>query len=207
MGAATVNSIYVSGLAAVAAGAMALPVVYLGVRRRGPSAAVIERAAHVGFALPGIAVALALVFVGARYVPSLYQTTGLLVFAYVVRFLPQALGATRTSLVQVNPHTEEAARSLGSSAAAVFAKVTLPQIRPGIWAGGSLVFLTTVKELPVTLLLSPTGFDSLATEIWGATNEALFAQAALPALILILVSSIPMVLTVVRERHARVDRV
>ena len=200
VGWATVNSIYASGLAAWTAAIMALPVVYLAVRKGGFAAWILERSAHVGFALPGIAVALALVFLAARYVPGVYQTLGLLVFAYVVRFLPQALGATRTSLIQVNPHTEEAGRGLGSSAAAVFAKITMPQIRPGIWAGASLVFLTTVKELPVTLLLSPTGFESLATEIWSATNEALFAQAALPALILITVSSIPMVLGVIRER-------
>lgn len=199
VGSATINTIYASGLAAMVAAVMAIPVVYLAVRRKGPTAWLLERASHVGFALPGIAVALALVFMASRYVPNVYQTVALLVFAYVVRFLPQALGAIRTSFVQVNPHTEEAARGLGSSSIGVFSRVTLPQIRPGIWAGAALVFLTTVKELPVTLLLSPIGFDSLATEIWSATNEALFAQAALPALILILVSSIPMVMVVLRE--------
>ncbi|GAB4330516.1 MAG: iron ABC transporter permease [Dehalococcoidia bacterium] len=197
------NSLYVSGLAGIVAVAASIPIAYLVVRRRGVAAETIDKASQSGFALPGIAVALALVFFGANYAPWVYQTLALLVFAYVVRFLPQALGATRASFLQVDPHTEEAARSLGGSAPRVFARITLPQLVPGMWAGGALVFLTTMKELPVTLLLSPLGFDTLATQIWANTNEALFARAALPALILVLLSSLPMILTVLRERTAR----
>ena len=119
-------------------------------------------------------------FFAAHYLTSLYQTLGLLVFAYMVRFLPEALGAARTALLQVNPNTEEAARSLGAGPARVFARVTAPQILPGISAGALLVFLTAMKELPITLLLSPIGFDTLATQIWSTTSEAFFTRAALP---------------------------
>lgn len=197
---AALNSIYVSGLAAVVAALAALPVAVLSVRFRGPVSSFVERLTYLGYALPGIVLALALVFFGANYAPALYGTLGALVIAYVIHFLPQAVGATRTALLQVNPSIEEAARGLGRSPAKVIASVTAPLARSGILAGAALVFLTTMKELPATLLLSPIGFDTLATSIWTATSEAFFARAAAPALILILISAVPMYLLTIRER-------
>tara|TARA_B100000315_G_scaffold233772_1_gene247157 strand:+ start:573 stop:2078 length:1506 start_codon:yes stop_codon:yes gene_type:complete len=195
------NSMYVSALAALAAVAASLPIAILSVRYPGLLSTIFERVTYIGFALPGIAVALALVFFGAKYTPPLYQTTGLLVFAYVVLFLSPAVGAARTSLLQVSPHMEEAARGLGRSPLRVFASVTLPLVRPGIISGGALVFLLTMKELPATLILSPVGFTTLATSIWAATSEAFFAQAAAPALLLILASSIPLAFLMLRDRR------
>jgi iron(III) transport system permease protein len=122
-----------------------------------------------------------------------------------VRFLPEALGACRSSLVQVNPHTEEAARSLGASPLRVFSRVTVPQILPGMSAGALLVFLTVMKELPITLLLSPIGFDTLATQIWSATSEAFFTKAAIPALVLVGLSGIAVFLMLRREGQDRIE--
>lgn len=197
---ATLNSIYVSGLAAAVAALAALPVAVLAVRFRGRMSGFVERLTYLGYALPGIVLALALVFFGANYAPALYGTLGALVIAYVIHFLPQAVGATRAALLQVNPSIEEAARGLGRSPAGVLSSVTAPLARSGILAGAALVFLTTMKELPATLLLSPIGFDTLATSIWSATSEAFFARAAAPALILIAVSAVPMYLLTIRER-------
>ena len=197
---AAFNSVFASGAAAVAAVAAALPIALLSARHPGPLSGLLEKASYVGFGLPGISVALALVFFAANYAPLLYQSIWLLVFAYVVRFLPQALGSVRSSLLQVNPHTEEAARGLGRGRAAVFARITVPQVVPGLSAGGGLVFLTAMKELPATLLLSPIGFENLAVRIWSASSEALFAQAALPALVLVALSAVPMLASVARER-------
>lgn len=194
------NSVYVSGLAAGVAVLAALPVAVLAVRFPGRVSALVERMSYVGFALPAIVLALALVFFGANYVPALYQTLGLLIFAYVVHFLPQAVGAIRASLLQARPSIEEAARSLGRGPAAVLATVTVPLARSGILAGAALVFLTTMKELPATLLLGPTEFDTLATSVWSATSGAFFARAAAPALVLILVSAPPLYLLTIRER-------
>ena len=196
------NSVYVSGLAAGVAVVAALPVALFAVRHPGWLSMVIERLSYVGFALPGIVVALALVFFGIAYAPALYQTVGLLIFAYVVLFLPAALGAVRTSLLQVNPGLEEAARSLGRRPLRVLTTVTLPLVGPGILAGASLVFLVTIKELPATLLLSPTGFQTLATSIWAAASEAFFACAAAPSLLLIVVASVPATWLLLRERKA-----
>ncbi len=183
--------------------AAALPVAILAVRYSGRLSSLLERATYIGFALPGIVIALALVFFGANYATPLYQTLGLLIFAYVILFLPQAVGATRSRLLQISPRLEEAARSLGSTPLQTLTKITLPLVRPGILAGAALVFLTTMKELPATLLLSPIGFKTLATSIWSATSEAFFARAAVPALLLILVSSVPMAFLVIRERRGQ----
>ncbi|MCH7484611.1 MAG: iron ABC transporter permease, partial [Chloroflexi bacterium] len=203
VGSAAVNSVQASGLAAIAAIAFALPVAVLSVRHPGFLSRLIERASYTGFALPGISIALALVFFGANYVPWIYQTLPLLVFAYVVRFMPQALGASRSSLLQTNPKTEEAARGLGKGRVTVFARITLPQLLPGLSTGGLLVFLTAIKELPATLLLSPIGFSTLATQIWASTNEAMFARAAAPAILLVLIAAIPTTIVVLREQRAR----
>jgi len=195
------NSVYVAALAATAAVIAALPVAALSVRYPGILSGSLERLSYVGFALPGIAIALALVFFGARYAPPLYQTTGLLLLAYLVLYLSPALGAVRTSLLQISPRIEEAARGLGNSPLRAFSSVTLPVARPGILAGWALVFLLVMKELPATLILSPIGFNTLATSIWSAASEAFFARAALPALLLIVASAVPLAFLMLRERR------
>ena len=198
---AALNSVYVSGLAAVVTVAAALPIAILTVSYASRISALLERITYVGFALPGIVVALALVFFGARYATPFYQTLGLLIFAYVILFLALAVGATRASLLQVSPHLEEAARSLGRTPLHVFITVTLPLVRSGILASAALVFLVTMKELPATLILGPIGFKTLATSTWSAASAAFFARAAAPAMLLVLVSSLPMTLLILSERR------
>lgn len=193
------NSLWASALGAVFTVLAAWPVALLSVRHPGRFARFVERLAWSGYALPGIVVALALVFVGAQRLPWAYQTMGMLVFAYVILFLPQAIGAIRSSLLQVTPSLEEASRLLGSGPFATFRRVVVPLTRPGVIAGGALVFLTCMKELPATLLLSPTGFGTLATRVWSASAEAFLARAAGPALALVLLSSLPMAVLVLRE--------
>lgn len=196
------NALYVSAIAAAVAVAAALPIAFLSVRSPGPLSGLLERAAYLGFALPGIVVALSLVFFSIRYATPVYQTLTLLVFAYLVLFLPQALGSVRASLLQVSPTLEDAARGLGRSPLRVFASITMPLIRPGVWSGAALVFLTVMKELPATLLLSPIGFSTPATVIWSNTNEALFTQAAAAALMLIVLAVVPMALLIVLQGDA-----
>lgn len=198
---AGVHSLQASLLGAAAGVVCAWPVALLSARYSGRFAAFVERASFTGYALPGIVVALALVFFGARYAPALYQTLALLTFAYVVHFLPQATGALQSSIAQIHPGLEEAARSLGASPMQVLRRVTLPLVRPGAFTAFALVFLTVMKELPATLLLAPTGFRTLATEMWDAASAASFAHAAPPALGLVLLSSAPLALLVLRERR------
>jgi iron(III) transport system permease protein len=198
---AALNSAWVSAAAGGIAVAAAIPVAIVAVRRRSPLAALVERVSYTGFALPGIVVALALVFFSLRVVPGIYQTWVLLVFAYLVLFFPLALGGVRTSLVQIRPSIEEAARGLGGSPARVLATITVPLLVPGLIGGFALVFLTAMKELPATILIAPIEFDTLATEVWSASSEAFFARAAAPALMLILIAALPLGLLVTREHR------
>ena len=198
---ATLNSVLASGLAAVLAVMASVPVAVLAVRHRGPVSSLVERSAYAGFALPGIVIGLAFVFVAARYVPAIYQTLPLLLVAYLVRFVPEAVGITRASLLQVSPRIEEVARTLGRRPGAVLRQVTLPAVRPGLVAAAALVFLTAMKELPTTILLAPTGFDTLAVRIWSATSEGFFARAAPSALLMVVVAAASLWLVLRPERE------
>jgi iron(III) transport system permease protein len=185
---AGLTSVQLSASAALVAALAALPVAVLAVRHRSRLSRGVEALAVSGYALPGLVIALALVFFGARFVPALYQTLPLVVVAYVVRFLPEALGSVRSSLQQVDPSLEEAGRTLGQSRLGVTRTVTLPLVRGGMVAGAALVFLTAMKELPATLLLQPAGYETLATRVWTGASQGLYAQAAAPALLLVALS-------------------
>lgn len=182
------HSTWAAGLAAVVAILFALPIAILAVRFPGRLTTAIERCSYLGFGLPGIVVALSLVFWGANYLPWLYQTLPMLVFAYLVMLLPQAVGTVRSSLLQVNPQLEESAQSLGRTPRQILQEVTLPLVHPGILSGAVLVFLTAIKELPATLLLAPIGFDTLAVHIWKATESVSYSDAAAGSLIMLVVS-------------------
>lgn len=188
------HSLSLGAIVGLAALAVAVPVAILSVRYRGRLAGVIERICYLGYGLPGIVIALAFVFFGIRVATPLYQTLPLLVIALVIRYLPQALGAERAALLAVSPRVEEAARGLGKGAGAAFLRVTLPLARPGFVAGWALAFVAVIKELPITLLLAPIEYRTLATEIWTAAGGGAYSDAAVPALILMLIASLPTLL-------------
>ncbi|HEX7010910.1 MAG TPA: iron ABC transporter permease [Phycisphaeraceae bacterium] len=169
---------------------LTLPLVYLSVRRPSRATRALERIAYLGYATPPLAFALGVIFFSLRAVPALYQTLTLLVLAYAVHFVAEAIGPIRSSLYQVSPRLEETARSLRCGPAATFLRVTLPLIRGGLLTALALVFLSAMKELPMTIMLAPLDFQTLATNLWDKTNEALFAQAAPYALAITLVSSL-----------------
>jgi iron(III) transport system permease protein len=192
------NAIGVSLAAAVVCVLLALPVAALVARSSGRLPRWIESISYVGYALPGIVVGLGLVFFAIRTAPFLYQTAALIVLAYVVRLLPQAISGARSGWERVDPRFEQAARGMGRSAADTLVRVTLPLAAPGVLTGAALVFLTAIKELPATLLLRPNGFDTPATLIWQKTSVAEYASAAVPALILIAISVLPVYLLLIR---------
>ncbi|MYA59370.1 MAG: iron ABC transporter permease [Chloroflexi bacterium] len=197
------NSFQASGLAAIATIVMALPVAFITVRYRSWLSDVFEKAVYIGFGLPGVVIALSLVFFAVNFALFVYQTMLLLVFAYAVLFLPVALGALRSGMLQINPNLEEAAQSLGMTQFKAFVKVTLPILMPSVFASAALVFLLTMKELPATLILGPTGFDTLATSIWSAYSEAFLTQTAASSLILVAAAGIPTAWLVLREHSQR----
>ena len=195
-----VTSLGVASLGAIATTVLAIPVGVLAARRAGRLPRTLERISYLGHALPGIVVALAMVFLSIRLVPGLYQELPVLVFAYVVLFLPLAVGAVHASTAQSPPALEEVARSTGAGPAAVLRRITLPLAAPGIAAGAVLVFLTCMKELPATLVLRPLGSDTLATRLWTETFVSDFAGAAPFAALLVLLSAVPTYLLTIRVR-------
>ncbi|PSB10484.1 iron ABC transporter permease [filamentous cyanobacterium CCP2] len=185
------NSIYAAGLAALVSTLFALPIAILAVRFPSRFSTSLEVCSYLGFGMPGIVVALSLVYFGANYLPALYQKLPILIFAYLILFLPQSVGMVRNSLLQVSPTLEESARCLGRTSWQTIRDIVIPLVRPGIISGAMLIFLTAIKELPATLLLAPIGFRTLAIQVWLATAEdAAFSQAAAAALVILAVCTV-----------------
>jgi iron(III) transport system permease protein len=200
-GAAARNSVLLAGVSALLVPVVALLLAY-GVRAgRSRVAAAGARAATIGYGLPGSVVAVA-VIVPLAWLDHRADDaagTGLLLtgtvigllFAYLVRFLALAWGSVEASLVQIPRTLDEAARGLGADRLDVLARVHVPLVRAGLATAALLVFVEVMKELPATLLLRPTGGDTLAIAVWQATAESLFETAALPALLIVLVGLLP----------------
>ena len=203
---ATAWTVLVAVLAAVAAVLLALPIAALAARYRTGTTRILESAAYLSHGLPGIVVGLSLVFLGIRLVPALYQTTILLVFAYAVLFMSKALGTTRSAIEGVSTDLVRVARSLGESSFGAWRRVTLPLAMPGIAIGALLVAIATMKELPATLLLRPTGVNTLATELWTRTAILEYGAAAPYAAMLVAVAAIPAMLLSGVRTEKEVDR-
>jgi iron(III) transport system permease protein len=124
---------------------------------------------------------------------------------FIFRILPQAVAANEAALRTVAPTLEQAARTLGCSAGAVFRRVTAPVAAPGLAAGWVLVFVTAMKELPTAMLLRPPGFDTLPVRIWAAASESVYTQAAPPAFALILLTMLTLLL--LNRRRAGLEKV
>ncbi|MCK9823488.1 iron ABC transporter permease [Nocardioides cavernae] len=195
---ALVATIVLALAGAVVTTLAAVPVVWLAVRHRGVASTVIERSTYVANALPGIVVGLALVVASLRLVPVVYQTAGLLVAAYAILFLPRAVVTVRAGLEQAPAVLDDVSHSLGVGPLATARRVTLPLIAPSLGAGAALVFLAISTELTATLMLSPIGTRTLATEFWSASSELRYGAAAPYALLLVLVS-IPATLLLMRS--------
>jgi iron(III) transport system permease protein len=195
----------VAGLAAAAAAvAVVLPVAYLTTRHRGRLADAVNAVVVGGFALPGLVSALALVFftLGAGPAGVLYQTFPLLIAGYVVHFGAQALRSAQVGVAAIPPRVGDAARLLGAGGVRRLLRVDLPLLAGPLSAGAGLVLLSAMKELPATLLLAPTGFATLATTTWQATEGARWADASLTALLLVVLSGILTWLLVLRRSDA-----
>ncbi|MFI6285097.1 ABC transporter permease [Streptomyces sp. NPDC051018] len=188
---ATVATVTVAAAGAAVTTLLALPVGVLSARYRGRLAGLLEQSVYAGHAVPGITVGLALVFFSVRYAYPLYQELPLLIAAYVVLFLPVAVASARAAVLQAPPVLEDVARSLGRSPLRVMREITVPLAAPGIGAGAALTFVVIMKELPATLLLRPTGTDTLATRLWTETGAGAFAGAAPYAAAIVLIAAIP----------------
>jgi iron(III) transport system permease protein len=187
---ATLATITASLSGALLAMLFAIPLGLLAARYKSKVSSFAEAAILVTHALPGVVIGLALVALGSK-LGFLYQTLPLLAFAYAVLFLAKAVGSIRSSFARVPRVFDDISRSLGYTNWQTIRKVTIPIAAPGVVTGFLLVLLTAMKELPATLMLRPTGFDTLATEIWAATAISQYGQAAPYALLLVLIAAIP----------------
>ncbi|GAA2560802.1 iron(III) transport system permease protein [Neomicrococcus aestuarii] len=213
LGTAFLGSALAAGLAAVVTTALALPLGLYITGSRSKVARALERLVYLAHSLPGVVIGLSVVYLGITVVTGLYQTMWLLVLAYAALFLPLALGPIVGSTGMIPESVNESAHSLGSTPLQVFRRVTLPLALPGIASGALTVLLTAVKELPATLMLRPTGFETLATRLWTHTGVNAYAAAAPFAALLVILAILPTWLLVNRvlredggERRRRTSR-
>ena len=196
------GSVRLASLSGIIISVFATAIALWAVRYRTRLGAWIETLSWATHALPAVVVGLALVFFGANITPWIYQTTWMLVIAYLILFLPNALAAISTPIAQAPKDLEDVSQSLGVPANRTLFKVVLPIAFPGILAGAGLVALTVLKELPATLLLRPTETNTLATRLWDATEDLAYSQAAPFALLLVIVAGLPALVLNAQARKA-----
>ena len=206
------STLFLAGTASTAACLLAVVLGYAG--RLCPSRGVrlSTQFASMGYALPGsviaVGVLLPLAWVDHTLVPviesALGRTMGLLltgsavglIFAYLVRFLAVSVQTVEASLARIPPSLDDAARALGAGAGGALRRIHLPLIRGGLLTALILVFVETMKEMPATLLLRPFGLNTLAVEVWERTSEAMWQEAAVPALAIIAAGFLPVLLAI-----------
>lgn len=183
------------------------------VNHRGTTARFVGRLTTVGYAMPGPVVAVGVVVTLAAldrrgWIPGGFLLVGSaigLVFALVTRFFAVGYHGVESSLDRLTPSTRESARVLGAGPLRTALAVEIPAARYGLLAATALLSVDMVKELPITLLLRPFGIDTLAVWVWQATSESLWAQAALPSLLMVAVGMIAVgVLLAALERGGEV---
>lgn len=191
--------------AALATAVLAFPAAYLAVRHRGWVSAVTERVSYVAGAVPSLVVGLALVTVTVHYVRPIYQSYVTLFIAYVVLMLPRALVSIRAGLAQSRLELEEASRALGRSRFTTLLRVTLPLASPGIAVAATLVFLAAATELTATLMLGPTGMQTLSTRFWSLSGSIDYVAAA-PYAALMIVLSVPVTFLLLQQSRRSAGR-
>jgi iron(III) transport system permease protein len=176
----------------VLATVLAFPVALLAVRHAGRVRHLLERSTYLVLGMPGLVVAFALSYFTERYLAGFgYGTAALLVACYAIMFFPLALVGVKASLARAPVSLDEVARSLGQRRLAVLCRVTARIAGPGLVAAFCLVFLSVVTELTATLLLIPTGTQTLATQFWAYETNLSYSQAAPFALVMIVVAAVP----------------
>ncbi|MGH8618888.1 MAG: ABC transporter permease [Burkholderiales bacterium] len=220
IGALAFNSFTLAGVTAAVTVGFATVLAYAGRLTKRPLVAFANRAAGLGYAMPGAVIAVGILFplgrldnlladwvhaqFGVRMGLLLTGTIVALVYAYLVRFLAIALQSMDAGLARITPSMEDAARSLGATPAATLARVHAPMLSGSLLTAALLVFVDVMKELPATFALRPFNFDTLAIEAYNLTKDERLAEAATPALLIVAVGLIPLIvvsLRIARERR------
>jgi iron(III) transport system permease protein len=199
------STLQYSALGAAVATGLAVPVAFVGFRRHSAVRDTIERSTYLTRAVPGVTIAIGLVFFATRYAIGVYETSTLLVVAYALLGFPLALVCVKASVAQLPPGLIDVGRSLGRSPAGVALRVVVPLVAPGLIAGFCLVMLEMITELTATLVLAPIGVQTLATQFWAFQQNIDYASAAPYALAMAALAAVPgamLALWFDRERRA-----
>ena len=207
---AMLNSFLLASFAAVLTAMLGVWLAYI---ERNNGAAIVKLATRIGaigYAVPGTILAVGVLIPMAHldgYINSTMKalfgiSTGLLmlgsgaalVYAYVIRFLTVSYGAGESGLGRVSVNLDAAARTLGRTSFQTLCEIDLPMIRPALISGALLVFVDVMKELPVTILLRPFNFDTLATLVYTQASLESFENASFAALSIVAVGIVPVIL-------------
>lgn len=196
------NSLWIGALTATLAISIGAMVAYIS-QRLGPWAGKpLSNIPQIGYAIPGTVLGLSLILLYNTYVPWLYGSVTVIILAYLIRFLTQAVQGSEAALISIHRNLEEAARSLGTRAFGVVSRVVIPITKPALFSGWALVFISAMKELDATLLLRPAGFDTIPVRIYIHTVEAEYSTAAVMSIVLIAATAVPwLVISTIREKH------
>ncbi len=204
------NSFFLAGITAVLAVSGALVIAYAARLRPGAAATFANRTAALGYAIPGVVIAVGVLvpvtlfdrwlsgWLAARFgvAPQLWVsgTIAALVYAYLVRFMSISLQTIEAGLSKIRPSMDDAARSLGVRPAETLARVHAPLLAQSLLAAGLLVFVDVMKELPATLAMRPFNFDTLAVQTYNLAKDERLAEASVAALAILAVGLIPVLL-------------
>lgn len=187
----TINTLMISSVSAIFITLVCIPLLITIKKNVRLLSFFVDKVSYIGLSLPGVIVSMSLVFFCINYFDYIYQTFIVLVLGYFISFLPAALGPIKSSMSQIDPKLEDASLTLGASKIKTYLDVVVKLASPGFIYGGVLVFILCLKELPATLILSPIGFQTLATEIWSNASEAFFIKTALASIVLVIIAGIP----------------
>ncbi|MFP5410499.1 MAG: ABC transporter permease [Gammaproteobacteria bacterium] len=203
------HSLLLAGIGAALVVAVALLLAYAGRQRPGALMTWTQRIATIGYAFPGAVLAVGLFIPVAaldNWLIDLVQNFGfdgteilkgtlvVMLLAYLVRFLAVGFGPVDSGLHRITRNIDEAARNLGTSAAALLGRVHLPMLRASLLTAAALTFVDIMKEMPITLMTRPFGWDTLAVRVFEMTSEGEWERAALPALAIVIAGIIPIIL-------------
>ena len=201
-----INTIVISSVSALFITLVSIPILISVKKRIKFFSFFIDKVSYIGLSLPGVIVSMSLVFFCINYFDYIYQTFIVLILGYFILFLPAALGPIRSSMAQIDPKLQDASYTLGAGKISTYYNVIVKLSSPGFIYGAVLVFILCLKELPATLILSPIGFQTLATQIWSFASEAFFIKTALASIVLVIIAGIPSYIFMSNDLSKRLGR-
>ena len=206
------NALSLSAMAAALTTAAAFVIALAARERPGPLTTTTTRITTLGYGLPGSLLAIGLYVPVASFSTWVFERHGiellleggllLLLVAYGIRFLAVAHAPVSGGLLRIRPSLVEASRSMGVTGARQLCRVHWPLLRGSFATAALLVFVDTMKEMPITLMMRPFGWDTLATRVFELTSEGEYARAALPSLAIALVGLVPVIALTRRRGNA-----